>query len=384
MTTKIYDVCIVGAGPAGSTCALQLKDSNLNVALFDKEKFPRIKPCGDAIPGKAFKIMRQIDPDLEKILWENPMKEEISASRIVSPNNKDITIEWVNKAYNCPRSDFDNYLLQMVKKHSPANVFEETGFINAVDRDDHIELITAKTNKVIKAKMVIGADGANSVISRKLTDYKVDHNHNSTALRAYYKGVKDIRPGVTELFFIKKYMPGYFWIFPVGGGIINAGFGMLSETILNKKININHAFADVIENHSEISQRFNDAELVGDIKGHNLPLGSRQIRISGNRFMLTGDAASLIDPIDGHGIDKAMLSGKMAAEQVRKCFQENDFSAGATKEYEILLFSRIGPEMKKNYNVLKILAKYPFLLNGAIGLAQISFIRKYFLKVLYG
>ena len=79
--------------------------------------------------------------------------------------------------------------------------------------------------------------------------------------------------------------------------------------------------------------------------------------------MLTGDAASLIDPISGEGIGNAMLSGKLAADQVVLCFHKMDFSAAFIKQYNSVLFKTLGPELKFRYKVQRIISKMPFLLD---------------------
>ena len=94
-----------------------------------------------------------------------------------------------------------------------------------------------------------------------------------------------------------------------------------------------------------------------------LPLGSRVGTLSGAHFMLTGDAASLIDPISGDGIGNAMLSGQLAAAQAIACFRENNFSATHMKAYDAALLKKIGKELRSRYNMQRALSKAPFLLD---------------------
>ena len=87
----------------------------------------------------------------------------------------------------------------------------------------------------------------------------------------------------------------------------------------------------IIERDPFLSPRFSDAEMTGEIRGHLLPLLTSKIPISGDRFMLCGDAASLVNPATGSGIGQAMQSGRFAGWQALKCFEKNDFSAGFMK-----------------------------------------------------
>src|SRR5690606_11571017 len=112
---------------------------------------------------------------------------------------------------------------------------------------------------------------------------------------------------------------------PLPGGYANVGVGMLSETVSQKKINLKKEMLRIIETHPEFKQRFAGAELMGDIKGYGLPLGSKKRVISGDNYMLVGDAASLIDPFTGEGISNAMISGRWAATQAELCLQQQIF-----------------------------------------------------------
>ncbi|MES2689444.1 MAG: FAD-binding protein, partial [Bacteroidota bacterium] len=81
-TVQHFDVIILGAGPAGSTCTIALQHSGLKVALLEKETFPRDKICGDAVSSVTKRVLRQIDPELEKKLLEYPAKTNISKAKL--------------------------------------------------------------------------------------------------------------------------------------------------------------------------------------------------------------------------------------------------------------------------------------------------------------
>jgi flavin-dependent dehydrogenase len=93
-------------------------------------------------------------------------------------------------------------------------------------------------------------------------------------------------------------------------------------------------------------------------------LGSKIGTFSGAHFMLTGDAASLIDPVSGDGIGNAMISGKLAAEQAIRCYKQKDFSAGFMKQYDAALLSSIGAELKMHHRLQRMLSKTPLLLDA--------------------
>jgi menaquinone-9 beta-reductase len=126
---------------------------------------------------------------------------------------------------------------------------------------------------------------------------------------------------------------------------------------------------DIINNHPLIKERFNNARQIGEIKGHILPLGTQRRKISGKRFLLLGDAASLIDPFTGEGVGNAMLCGKIAAEQIAECFKTNNFSESFIGNYDKKIYDKIWNELKIS-RTLQNLSYYPFLFNLVINKAN--------------
>src|SRR5207342_3032720 len=137
----------------------------------------------------------------------------------------------------------------------------------------------------------IVADGDRSVIAKKYGGKTVEPDHYCGGIRAYYKNVSGMhKQNFIELHFLKELLPGYFWIFPLADGSANVGAGMLSKSLSKKKVNLRDAMLKVIAENPTIKDRFKDATLEGKILGWGLPLGSKKRKVSGNNFMLTGDA----------------------------------------------------------------------------------------------
>src|SRR5262249_55250622 len=152
----------------------------------------------------------------------------------------------------------------------------------------------ADEKKTAYCKLLIGAEGDRSVVARKLAHHNMEPKHYCGGLRAYYKGVKNFHAqGFIELHFIQELLPGYLWVFPLPNGEANVGVGMLTKAASKKKINLKQTMLKALAENPTLKDRFKDAQLIGDIKGWGLPLGSKKRKISGNNFLLTGDAASL-------------------------------------------------------------------------------------------
>ena len=377
---QIYDVAIIGAGPAGCTCALALKDAGLNVLLIDKSDFPRDKVCGDAIPGRAIKNLKMVLPKFESIFSQFPKKFITKHTKLIY-NNKELTFSWVRDAYTCTRLEFDNLLFNLVKQHTHTSIFTGLSLTDIIVNADHVVLHT-NTNKTFKAKIIVGADGALSVTAKILSAKKMNREHFGASVRAYYTGVKGLTNDTTYIYFDRKFLPSYFWVFPLPDNSANAGIGMQSEELVKRKANLKKIFYSYIQNNPQIGKIFKDATQTSNLEGFGLPLGSEIVAMSGNRFLLTGDAASLIDPASGDGIGNAVLSGRLAGEQIIQCFKINDFSAHNLKKYDKSVHNAIGKELKTHYRIQKLITKFPLILSIVFNICRIGFFKKQVQKTL--
>jgi geranylgeranyl reductase family protein len=369
METKKFDVIIVGAGPAGASCAIRLANTGLKVALLDKATFPRDKTCGDAL---SVDVINQLNMLSEKLAEDFKFLENKIPSygvKIFSPNHECIDIPFIYKnvkscGFISPRLDFDNFLFQHVKTCKDIHIFENSAVLKIIQQKSKNILYTKSAT--FECDLVIGADGAHSVISRNIGDIKVDKKHHSAGLRVYYEGVTSFHnESFIELHFFKEILPGYLWIFPLPDNKANIGIGMLSSVIAKDKVDIKKVLQKLITTHPKIKERFKNAKPLETIKGYGLPLGSKKRNISGERFLLTGDAAALIDPFSGEGIANAIRSGRVAAEHTIKCFEQKNFSAAFNKAYDKEIYRRMWNEFKISRFLQKLIT-YPRAFNFVI------------------
>ena len=371
-----FDVAIIGAGPAGTACALALRHSGLRVALLDKAQFPRDKVCGDAVPGHALKALRQLDPAFVEALWQLQPLDAVRESRLVAPNGDSLRMRWKLPSFSCPRETLDAALLELVRAHSATEIMESTGLKDLQIEADGVRLRPAQGPE-ITCQLVIGCDGANSVVSRKLLpEPRLARAHHCVGVRAYFENIADTESGTTEFFLTRDYLAGYVWLFPVGQGRYNVGLGMLAEVVARHKVDLKETMQRLLATHPALAGRFAEARQLGPIVGFGLPLGGGRVRpVSGARFMLCGDAASLIDPLQGHGIDTAMQSGILAAAQALACFEKQDFSAGFMQEYDAQIAHKIGRKLAKSYRLMRFLSNKAWLVNAAVRLARVPGIK---------
>ncbi|HEX8277518.1 MAG TPA: NAD(P)/FAD-dependent oxidoreductase, partial [Segetibacter sp.] len=190
--------------------------------------------------------------------------------------------------------------------------------------------------------------------------------HYGAGLRVYYEGVTSFSEGnCMELHFFKHILPGYLWIFPLPNNKANVGIEMLSSTVSKKKVNLKEVLQQLLKTQPALAGRFEGAKPLETVKGYGLPLGSKKRSLSGERFLLTGDAAALIDPFTGEGIGNALRSGRIAAEHILQCFEQKNFSAAFNKAYDKEIYRRMWNEFKIS-RVLQNLVRYPLLFNFVI------------------
>ena len=379
MNRMAYDIAIIGGGPAGTTCALALKNSGLKVVLLEKATFPRDKVCGDAIPGLAVKTLRQISPQYAEKLAALPEKHLTKRTRFWLNDKRKVELSWVNPAYTCKRIDFDQQLFEWTKAEQGIEVYENCNVQHLAYEADGVTIQCAN-QLTFHVKMVVGADGAQSIVNKQLTDFKVDLQHYGGAIRAYYLQVEGLETDCTEVYISKKHLPGYFWLFPLPNQQANAGFGMLSEHISKHRINLKEAFYRFIEASPMLQDKLKNSTLDGKIVGFGLPFGSKQVQVSGAHFLLLGDAASLVDPVTGEGIGNAVYSGKLAAEHLLECFKQQRFDAIFNESYKQKLYAYFGTEFRQRTFLQRSFTKFPWLLDVGMVLGNTPIVKDYLKK----
>jgi menaquinone-9 beta-reductase len=374
-----FDVVIVGAGPAGAACAIKLAGSGLSVALVDKAVFPRDKICGDALNIDVVNQLALMDAKLADEFAKLAAKTASYGINIFSAKYDSFAIPlYHNKVKSCgyviKRYEFDNFLYQYAKAQPGIKCFENCTVQSIVPTGNGVSIIADSMQ--LQAKIVVGADGAHSIVAKKLAQQKVEKQHYSAGLRQYYQGVTGFHnDNLIELHFLKETVPGYFWIFPLPNGGANVGIGMNSAEVAKKKLNLRQLMQTLIAEHPQLKERFRNAEPLETVKGYGLPLGGKKRPLSGDNFLLVGDAAALIDPLSGEGIGNAVRSGRIAAQHIINCAAADDFSASFNKAYDKMIYEKMWHEFRVSRLLMKI-ARRPWLTSLIIRRANtVSFIR---------
>ena len=370
MNPLIHNITILGAGPAGAAAALKLDRLGIPCLLIDKATFPRDKICGDGISHRVVDILKRwIDPALlERFRDATEIQLDSWGLLVEGTKNNGFEIGYrpyydktkeTPPGFACKRWEFDNFLVEEVKRSKNISYLDNTEIVDfeqiKLENDVYTKgwLLRDKTGQcTIQTRLLIVADGAHSRFARKIGGISLDPKHNMASVKAYYKGVTGFHTdNFLEFYFLKNFLPGYFWIFPLPNGEANVGIAIVSEEVSKKKLNLRKCLAEVIETTPKFKKRFENAELIGDFQGFGLPLASKKRKLSGAGYMLTGDAASLIDPLTGEGIANALLSGAVAAEQAAECLKKQDFSAEILRGYDERIYRMRGQEFQVSYRL---------------------------------
>ena len=329
------DVIVVGAGPGGSAAAYYFASAGYDVILVDKQKFPRDKVCGDFVSPVA-------QNELSKLgitnLPEFKSSNAISRASVYLDGNKLIsrTVPKVQGLHRygrvVPRIILDKLLLDAACKEG-AIFLEGLKAVSMQTKKKSIELTVESPSgkRILKARLLIGADGSNSTIAKLVRGHPPSSKDRIIAIRGYFENVEG-PSNQADLHFNKESFPGYCWLFPTGKNQANVGVGMVLDTIPTGnrlKELLNH----LIKNNPELHKRLNHAKLIGKIGGWPLTTYNPNQPLVDNRVMLVGDAAGLVNPLNGEGIQYALLSGRWAAEVAISCLSSNDFSKEALSAY---------------------------------------------------
>ncbi len=370
------DICIIGAGPAGAATSLTLSKMKIQHVIVDAAVFPRDKVCGDALDTTVMRVLNSIEPGCveKEILSNNHFTKSHSFLVHVNETSKTL-INLPSKNYPgypflcfCKRSYFDHYLISKIDTEYAQ--FLQGTKVEKILHDTSVKTIYAKQDGreiIIQAKMIVGADGDHSAVVRSLGGRKINRKHYAGALRQYWKGIGELQDGCTELYLPKSLGLGYVWIFPLPNGEANIGLGMQSALIAKHKIDIKKVMQDLIEHDPVLQHRFKNATPLESMQGYGLPFASLQKKLHGDGWLLTGDAASLIDPTTGEGIGPGMLSGYIAAHFIQRAIQKNDFSEEMFRHYDREVYKRLKGSIQVYRFLLNTSTKwYRFFLNQVI------------------
>ena len=324
MTTDLpthTDVLVVGAGPAGSAAAAWTARLGMNTVLADAAVFPRDKTCGDGLTPRAI-------AELERLgLGDWVRSHGTNRGLRAAGFGQELLLPWPGGSLPdygsaVPRTELDDRIFR-VAIESGAHPFEHARAVDA-ERDASgkvtaviFQIGKERTRHTIACNTLIVADGVRSPLGRVLGREWHRDTAYGVAGRSYVKSGRSDDPWISSHLELRgeddELLPGYGWIFPLADGEVNLGVGALATSKRPADLQIR----PLMEYYANL--RREEWDLSGELRlptSALLPMGGAVSGVAGPNWILVGDAAGCVNPLNGEGIDYGLETGRVGAELI--------------------------------------------------------------------
>jgi geranylgeranyl reductase family protein len=360
---------VVGGGPAGSLAALTLAHRGVSVLVLDKKRFPRDKPCGGGI---RYSVYRRF-PELGEYLRAKVDVHEIRRVRMESPAGHTVVAGGEQPFYlTLRRTELDAALLDYARLAGAA-VAEATR-ATEVERTAEGVTVRCVDGRVFSGRLVIGADGVNSVVARAVglsQGFPDDVLAIDTMEETPLEELSMAEPDTMYVAYGYKGRPGYGYVFPKRRHV-DAGVGFMVPFF-------KHTLGgSPLEHHTRFLQEAGALGIVrgrsnpDNFKAYRLPLGGPLARTFADRVLLCGDAAGFVNAYTGEGIYHAMVTGEHAGTTAAEALAAGDLSAAGLAAYEQRWRAEVGDELGDAVRIQRRLFGDPSLADTIIRAASLD------------
>jgi len=314
----LYDVAILGGGPAGSTAGTLLAQRGRSVIVLEREKFPRFHIGESLLPFSMAALDRL---GVRSKLDAAGFLPKYGAEVLSGCGEREVRFLFRNgfqpqceTAYQVTRSEFDKILLDH-SSESGVEVREET-LVRSVDfQREHVELETRspRGTETIRARYVIDASGRHSVIGTQLGLRRTYPHLRKFAVYAHYDGVNQPCGEEGTLTRMVRESDRWFWMIPLSRTRMSIGVVMDTDAYKQMKGSPEEILDRAIERQPRVGDRLRGSCRVTEVRASG-DYSYRNRSLHGPRWLLAGDAAGFIDPIFSSGVFIAILSGEQAAD----------------------------------------------------------------------
>ena len=318
----MYDVAIIGGGPAGSTAAALLARAGRRVIVFEREKFPRFH-IGESLLPFSMKAFTRLGLH-EKFLRAGFMKKfggEIVGACSETGTKfyfKDGYRSQTHHAYQVTRGDFDKVLLDHAVECG-AEIREETSVDRVEFSKEDVELTVKSdgSSNSVRARYLIDASGRTSVLGRQFKIKKTYDHLQKLSIFAHYDGVWRAEGIDGTLTVLIRAIDRWFWLIPLTAERTSVGVVLDSEIFRKSKLSAEDFLDQALAEQPVIAKRMTNARRVSQVYVE-ADFSYRSALLHGDRWLLAGDAAGFIDPIFSSGVFLAVFSGELAADALNE------------------------------------------------------------------
>jgi len=338
MKIEMYDVAIIGGGPAGTTAAALLARAGRRVIVLERDKFPRFH-IGESLLPFSMKAFTRLGLH-EKLLRAGFMKKfggEMFGSCSEKGTKfyfKDAFRSQTDHSYQVTRADFDKVLLDHAAE-SGAEVHEETAVEHVEFANEHVNL-SVKWNgssQKIRACYVIDASGRNSVLGIKFGIKKTYDHLQKLSIFAHYDGVWRAEGRDGTLTLLIRGIDRWFWMIPLTVERTSIGVVLDSEVLRSSKLIPEEFLEQALVEQPIIAKRMTNARRASKVYVAT-DFSYRSRKLHGDRWLLAGDAAGFIDPIFSSGVFLAVFSGEQCADALNEVLDHPHKARRLFRRYE--------------------------------------------------
>lgn len=350
------DVAIVGAGPAGSVCALQLARSGLDVCVLERSAFPRTKVCGEYLNLGALAHLRELglEPELRALA------RSVEGIRLFG-NAAAVELPFPSAAWSIPRSVLDQRLLDAALKAGAKLV---PGRVENVRRARDLTLDFRDSSGEpgsVTARVVVGADGADSIVARKCGLTPARRKRAHFALGGHYAGFTGLDRWI-EMYVENR---SYFALNPLDDATANVMVIVDAKQLLSWRDEIDTKLGETARRLSGGRRTFEGVRIEGKRVAIG-PLVPAVHAASAPGVLLAGDAAAFVDPFTGQGLYLALSSAKRAAHAILAHLREQTPQSEAWERYDAAQ-SRDVADRRRLASTVALLVRTPLLARRAAG-----------------
>lgn len=309
-----WDAIVIGAGPSGSMAAFHLASRGHRVLLVDRQAFPREKVCGDALIPDALACLRRAG------LWQEVRAAGFvpSSAVVYSPSRFRVVIP--GEYLTLKREALDDLLARAAVRAGAQFVLGSAKDVRPAGASG-VEVAFGEDPRTFQARIVLLATGADVSLPGK-AGLLVEPSPSAFAMRCYVRSPLDLDQLVIT--YDRTTLPGYAWVFPMGGGEFNVGCGVATSGGV-PPVNLKAAFQRVAQEFPVARDLMAQATASTPLKGARLRCGLSGTRPLGQGpVMAAGEAIGATFPYTGEGIGKAMETGEMAAELIHEALDAGD------------------------------------------------------------